>query len=121
MELHKLRTLPKQKLLEWSLVASNFTIVLFLLILMFLMDMASPLYLFLEFLFTAVSIGVLKGIRASVIVNLIASLSLFLNFFLSGFFLLFNSNLGLIEAFSLVIGGFISFLNILLCVLNTIA
>jgi len=98
-------------------VASNFIIVLFLLVLMLFMNMASPLYLFLELLFPVISIGILRKIKALVIANAVASFSLFLNFLLSSYFLLFSNSPILLEVFFLALGGFISFLNILLCVL----
>ncbi|MGC9013267.1 MAG: hypothetical protein ACP5KW_02725 [Thermoproteota archaeon] len=113
-----MRIPSKAKILEWSLVASNFMIVLFLLVLMLLMNMASPLYLFLELLFPVISVGILKKIEASIIANIVASFSLFLDFLLSSYFLLFNSSPTLVEVFSLALGGFISFLNLLLCILS---
>lgn len=117
-KLCKLRPSRKAKVLEWSLLASNFIIVLFLLVLMLFMNMASPLYLLLELLFPVASIGILKKIKASIIINFVISFSLFLDFFLSSYFLIFNSGLNSIEVFSLVLGGFFSFLNLLLCIAN---
>lgn len=82
------------------------------------MNMASPLYLLLELLFPVASIGITKKVKVSVIVNAIASLSLFLNFFISSYFLLFNSNLSSTEIVSLALGSFFSFIDLLLCILN---
>lgn len=119
MKLRKLGIPPKAKILEWSLVTSNFVIVLFLLILMLFMKMASPLYLLLELLFPVISIGILKRIKASVVFNIVVSFSLFIDFVLSLYFLLLSNSPTSIEIFSLVLSGlFISLLNLLFCVLN---
>lgn len=85
---------------------------------MFFLNAASPLYLFLEILFPTASVGIIKKVRASILLNFVASFSLFLNFSFSGYFLLFNSSLELTSIALLALGIFISLLDLLLCIMN---